>query len=98
MTDFACDVDPATGLRSAQFEIVENGRRPRNQNAVHCVIGQHLVIDPDKLGDYCLSTLPRRVDDLVIIAGAAAFADKATPRRVAQSWSRKLNVSVPVLD
>ena len=98
MNDFACEVDAATGLRSAQFEVVESGRRPRNSNAVHCVLGQHLIIDPDKLGGYCLTTLPRRVDDLVVVAGAVAFADKITPRRVAQSWGRKLSVLVPVLD
>lgn len=80
------------------FEFLQPGSRRQHPTAVPCVIGGDLVIKPDALGDYCLKELPPRVDDLFLIAGAVAFADKAVRRRTLQGWARRFHLVVPTLE
>lgn len=83
---------------AAPFEVIEPGGRRRDDNAVPCIVGRDVVIDPDRLGAYCLRGLPARVDDLVLLAGAIAFADKSVTRKISRAWERRLHLSVPVLE
>jgi hypothetical protein len=87
-----------TSGASARFEIIESNGHPREHDAYPCVVGRDIVVDPGRLGAYCLRTLPSRIDDLVLLAGAVAFADKCVTRKVARSWRRELHLSVPVLE
>ena len=90
---------PQTGGDSVgHFEFLERGTRPRHRAAVRCVIGEDLVLRPDALGDYCLKELPSRVDDLLLVAGAVAFVDRAVRRHTAKGWERRLYLTVSVLD
>lgn len=82
----------------AHFQVVEAGSHRIHADASPCVLGHDLVIQPDTLGGYCLREMPRRADDLVLLAGVIAYADKMAPRRVARAWERRLHVSVPVLE
>ena len=88
----------ADGDGVGHFEFLEPGAVPRHPVAVPCVVGRDLVIRPDELGDYCLKALPPRVDDLLLVAGAVAFVDRAVRRRTAKGWERRLHLVVPVLD
>ena len=83
---------------AAAFEVIEPGGRRRDDSAVPCIVGRDVVIDPGRLGAYCLRNLPARVDDLVLLAGAIAFADKSVTRKVSRAWERRLHLSVPVLE
>lgn len=80
------------------FEFLQPGSRQQHRTAVPCVIGADLVIKPKALGDYCMKELPPRVDDLLLIAGAVAFADKAVRRRTLQGWARRFHLIVPTLE
>ncbi len=83
---------------SARFEVIEPNGRFWEQDADHCLAGRGIVVDPGRLGAYCLRALPRRIDDLALLAGAVAFADKYATRKVALTWRRQLHLSVPVLE
>src|ERR1035438_9288818 len=67
-------------------------------SALSCIIGQDIVILPDVLGKYCVRELTARVDDLVVLAGVVAFADRAVQRKAASAWSRALHLTLPVHD
>lgn len=82
----------------AHFEVIEGGCCPRDQEAIPCVVGRDIVIEPDRLGAFSLRGLPRRVDDLMLLAGAVAYADKFTRRQLGLSWGRRLHVTLPVLE
>lgn len=88
----------AGGDGVGHFEFLEPGAGPQHPAAVPCVIGTDLIIRPDELGDYCHRALPPRVDDLLLVAGAVAFVDRAVRRRTAERWERRLHLVVPVLD
>jgi len=51
-----------------------------------------------KLGHYCSGALTSRADDLIVLAGVVAFADRMIKRTTATSWLRDLHITVPVLD
>lgn len=87
---------PATAaVPSARIDIVERGTRSRSCDYA-CVIGRDLTISPDLLSRYCLRDLEPAVDDLVLLAGAVAFADRVVPRRPSVAWRRNLEVVIPV--
>jgi len=85
-------------IQAADFEVVEAGSSRRCPDATPCILGRDLVVEPDALGAYCLRKLPERADDLILLAGAVAYVDKAVRRQVTQAWERKLHLSVPVLE
>ncbi len=53
---------------------------------------------PDILGRYCFKEISQRAEDLIIIAGVIAFADRAVARRTSISWLRQMDVTIPVLE
>ena len=79
----------------AHVDVYEPDLRPRRVDYT-CKIGRDLIIDPERLGRYCLTDLDPVVDDLVLIAGAVAFTDRAVARRPSIAWRRDLHVSIPV--
>jgi hypothetical protein len=85
--------------RAPSERVVLCDRLPTGRLAgIQCVIDRDLIIRPDDLGRYCLKALDPLIYDLVYIAGAVAFADRAVPRRIAICWRRELEVVVPVSD
>lgn len=89
----------ASTARSAKFgrvEVLEPGVGLQDEGAIGCVIGADLKVRPERLGAYCHSELPPRLDDLMLVAASVAYADRAITRRAARSWRRELELVVPV--
>jgi len=80
---------------AARIEAVERAVRHRS-DVLPCVLGRDLIIDPEVLSAYCFQELSPRIDDLVLLAGVVAFADRCIARRPSEGWGRDLEVSVPV--
>lgn len=66
--------------------------------AIACVIGRDLLLKPDVLASYCFKEISTRAEDLIVIAGVIAFADRAAARKLSISWLRNLDVTIPVLE
>lgn len=75
-----------------------NGSSATRKLDTACVIGRDLVVMPEVLSRYCLKPLEPRIYDLVLIAGAVAFADRVVQRKTRVCWRRKLEVVVPTSD
>ena len=58
--------------------------------------GRDIVIKPEVLSDYCFRPLDARVDDLLHIAAAIAFADKTVARHMSKAWRRKIEMTIPL--
>jgi len=78
--------------RIVRVEILEPGTGLQDEDAIGCEIGRDLTVKPERLGAYCLREMPTRVDDLVLIAAAVAYADRVVPRRVARTWRREIEL------
>ena len=63
-----------------------------------CVITRDLKISPIALQDFSAQLLKPVEQDLVLVAGAAAYADRKVRRKRAKGWSRDIVVTVPVRD
>lgn len=74
------------------------GSSPIKRSEIRCTVGRDLIIKPEALGRYCVKPLEPRIYDLVLIAGAVAFADRVVPRRTRVCWRRELEVVVPTSD
>jgi 7-cyano-7-deazaguanine synthase in queuosine biosynthesis len=61
-----------------------------------CVIGQDLKISPAALQDFSADILEPFEQDLVIVAGAIAYADRMVNRKRGQGWARDLILTIPV--
>ena len=68
------------------------------QGAIPCVIGRDIQMRPDVLGTYCFKEISQRAEDLIVIAGVIAFADRAVSRKLSISWFRQMDVTIPVLE
>ena len=64
--------------------------------AIDCVVGTHLRIDPCRIRDFSCKLLEDVEQDLVLIAGAVAFADRRSRRRRSTGWQRRIHLTVPV--
>jgi 7-cyano-7-deazaguanine synthase in queuosine biosynthesis len=84
-------------IRLVTVEVYEPGSRPRHADYT-CRIGRDLVIDPERIGRFCLRELEPIVDDLVLIAGAVAYTDRVVARQPSIAWRRDLHVAIPVHD
>lgn len=62
------------------------------------MIGRDLQLKPDVLGHYCFKEISTRIEDLIVIAGVIAFADRAVARKLSISWLRHIDVTIPVLE
>jgi Queuosine biosynthesis protein QueC len=82
-------------IPSAFIDVCESGARARS--ATHtCKIGRDLKINLHDLSRFCLVELQPLEDDLLVLAGSVAFADKVVPRHPSVAWRRKIHVRVPV--
>ena len=63
-----------------------------------CTVGTDLQIDPRAIQDLSRGFLEDIEQDLVLLAGAIAFADRRVPRRSAEGWPRTISISLPVSD
>src|SRR5438270_1137908 len=84
-------------IPSARIDLVEQGSRVR-RHYHKCEIGTDLKLNPDLLAHYCLRDLDPRVDDMVLLAGIVAYADRVVARRTSLGWRRYLEITVPVHD
>lgn len=75
--------------------VLANNSTPTRRSEIRCTIGRDLIIRPEVLGQYCMKPLDPHIYDLVLIAGAVAFADRVVPRRIGVCWRRELEVVVP---
>jgi 7-cyano-7-deazaguanine synthase in queuosine biosynthesis len=71
---------------------------PTRPSEIRCTIGRDLIIKPEVLGRYCVKPLDPLIYDLVLIAGAVAFADRVVSRKTSVCWRRELEVVVPTSD
>ena len=55
-------------------------------------------IDPGEIQDFSRSFLERVEQDLVLLVGAIAFADRRVRRSTSEGWSRTISMSLPVSD
>lgn len=62
-----------------------------------CVIGEHFNIRADVLQDFSAELLTDAEQDLVVLAGAVAYADRVICRQRSKGWARSIRLSVPVL-
>lgn len=77
---------------------VSEGERRSGIGAIHCAIGHNLVFDASRLSEWFFCDLPERVEDLITLIGATAFADRIVVRRPDQGWGRDIEVALPVHD
>lgn len=84
-----------SSVPSAVIDVFEPGSKPRHAD-FQCKIGRDLTIDPDLLSRYCVRDLDSVVDDLVLVAGSVAFADRVVVRKPSIAWRRNLRVNIPV--
>ena len=75
-----------------------NSSSPTTRSEIRCAVGRDLIIKPEVLGRYCVKPLDPLIYDLVLIAGAVAFADRVVPRKTSVCWRRELEVVVPTSD
>src|SRR5215467_11988978 len=70
----------------------------QKKGEIPCVVGREIWIDPEVLGSYCFKPLLPNHYDLVLLAAAVAFADRAIPRLLSSRWARKIQLILPVHD
>lgn len=66
--------------------------------AVECKVGTDVRIDPRDIQDFSCGVLERVEQDLVLLAGVIAFADRRVTRSRADGWTRTIRMSLPVSD
>lgn len=81
-------------LPVARVDVVERGVRART-NRVPCIIDRDVTFSTALLESYCLTAWEPVVFDALLVAAAVEFCDK-THRRPTQSWSRRIELQVPV--
>jgi 7-cyano-7-deazaguanine synthase in queuosine biosynthesis len=67
-------------------------------NAVQCVVGKDIKLKPQHLQDYSATLLLPIEQDLVLLAGAVAYADRIIRRNRSSGWKRTVEVTLPVSD
>jgi 7-cyano-7-deazaguanine synthase in queuosine biosynthesis len=82
-------------IPSVTIDVCEAGVRARSADHI-CRIGRDLIINLERLSRYCLVDLQPLEDDLLLVAGAVAFADRVVARRSSIAWRRNLHVAIPV--
>lgn len=66
------------------------------RSQIECVVRQDLKIHPQGLQDFSAELLSCLEQDLVLVAGAIAFADRRVRRRRSSGWRREIQLSIPV--
>lgn len=88
----------STDLHPHARVVGQESSRHSPRNSIPCVIGRDLQLKPDVLGRYCFKEISSRAEDLIIVAGVIAFADRAVARKTSISWLRQLDVTIPVFE
>ncbi len=65
---------------------------------IECIVGDGLKIDPQRIQDFAANPLSAVEQDLVLLVGAIAFADRRVRRRRGSGWRRDIQLSIPVSD
>lgn len=68
------------------------------EGSIHCILDEHIKINPYIVQDYSAKLFEPHDDDLLLVLGAIAFADRVVKRRRGTGWTRKFTVSLPVQD
>lgn len=87
------DISIAPGAR---VDVLGAPKRPHRSADVTALFGRDIVVDPGVLSDYCFQSPDRRVDDLLHVAAAAGFADRAIRRSASRAWRRRIELRVAV--
>jgi len=66
--------------------------------ALDCVLGEHVRLDLSGLETFYFRALEAVEQDLILLAGAVAFADRKVTRGLGPRWARNLLVRMPVLE
>jgi 7-cyano-7-deazaguanine synthase in queuosine biosynthesis len=66
--------------------------------AMHCVVGKDIKLNPQYLQDYSATLLLPIEQDLVLVAGAVAYADRLIRRNRSSGWKRAIELTLPVSD
>ncbi|WP_369721317.1 7-cyano-7-deazaguanine synthase [Bradyrhizobium sp. LLZ17] len=67
-------------------------------SATQCVVGKDIKLNPQHLQDYSATLLLPIEQDLVVVAGAIAYADRIIRRNRSSGWKRTIEVTLPVSD
>lgn len=66
--------------------------------AIECTVGADMRIDPRDIQDFSRGFLEEVEQDLVLLAGVIAFADRRVTRSRADGWTRTISIRLPVSD
>lgn len=66
--------------------------------ALDCVLGEHVWLDPSGLETFYFRALEAVEQDLILLTGAVAFADRKVTRGRGARWARNLLLRMPVLE
>ena len=72
-------------------------RRAKHGETV-CEIGRDVEFEAEALEAFCFQKIADREEELVLLAGVVAFADRATRRLAASGWRRSFRITMPVCD
>ena len=84
--------DASLWVRHAQ------GSESEQHGQTDCVVGRDVMIRPEKIQDFCAQQLTSVEQDLVLLAGVVALADRRVPRRRGSGWCRTIHIDLPVSD
>ena len=70
----------------------------RGGDAIECTVGTDMRIAPGEIQDFSCSFLEELEQDLALLAGVTAFADRKVTRSRAEGWTRTIRMSLPVSD
>jgi hypothetical protein len=76
--------------------VAERGT-PARSGWLSCHIGSNVEFSTSRLETYCITQWEPTVYDALLVAAAVEFADRSQ-RRPAMSWSRDLQLMIPVHD
>ena len=72
-------------------------KKPKHSRADYdCVVGEDIKINPAVLQDFSATLLTPVEQDLVLVVGAIAYADRLVRRHRSKGWARDLELTIPV--
>lgn len=83
-------------MNAAHVALRWPGTKPHRRADVDCVITRDVKISPATLQDFSAQLLTSAEQDLVIVAGAIAYADRMVNRQRGNGWARDIVLTIPV--
>lgn len=83
-------------MNAAHVALRWPGTKPYRRADVDCVITRDVKISPAALQDFSAQLLTSAEQDLVIVAGAIAYADRMVNRQRGNGWARDIVLTIPV--